>query len=289
MTKKDVSIILVNYKTRDVTRNCLKSIYEKTDASGFFNGFDIWVVDNDSKDGSVEMIKAEFPEVNLIENKENVGFGRANNMALEKTDAKYLLLLNTDTILVNNAIKILFDFMEKTTDAGACGGYLLDTNGEAMHSFGDLPSLKLYIFRHLGLSFLLKKKNPQRDEVQEVEQIIGADLMIRKSVLDETGAFDPAFFLYMEELELQYRINKKAKIYYVPEAKIIHLKGASSSNKWKRKQIIKKSEFIYYVLTNPNVSKTFLKILFTLTNLYTLFVTPKETLEFLRYIWTENE
>ena len=105
----DVSIILVNYNTKELTGDCIKSVYELTrDIS-----YDIFVVDNASSDGSVQMIKEEFPAVKLIESPENLGFGRANNLAIKQSEAKYCFLLNTDTVLVNNAVKILFDFMEK--------------------------------------------------------------------------------------------------------------------------------------------------------------------------------
>jgi len=104
----DVSIILVSYNTKNLTRECLKSVYEKTEGIEY----DIWVVDNASSDGSPQMIKEEFLGVKLIESPENLGFGRANNIAIKQSDAKYCFLLNTDTILINNAVKILFDYMD---------------------------------------------------------------------------------------------------------------------------------------------------------------------------------
>ena len=107
----DVSVILVSYNTETLTKDCLNSLYEKTQGINF----DVWVVDNNSKDNTCEMIKKEFPQVNLIENKKNKGFGAANNQAIKESKAKYVFLLNTDTVLINNAIKILYGISKNTT------------------------------------------------------------------------------------------------------------------------------------------------------------------------------
>ena len=124
----DVSIIIVNYNTCEITKNCLTSIYEKTKEINF----EIIVSDNGSKDGSIEMIRTEFPEVSLIENNANLGFGTANNRALAVAKGKYVFYLNSDTILLNNAVKIFFDHWENAVDKdtiGALGANLLDTQG----------------------------------------------------------------------------------------------------------------------------------------------------------------
>ena len=126
MVRKDVSIILVSYKTKDLTRNCIKSIVEKTKNISY----DIFVVDNNSQDGTCEMLKEEFPFVKLIENSQNIGFGAANNLAIKESDAEYVFLLNTDTLLVNNAVKILHDFLENNRQVGVCGANLYDENIE---------------------------------------------------------------------------------------------------------------------------------------------------------------
>lgn len=241
----DVSIILVSYNTRELTKSCIKSIYEKTEGLNF----DIWVVDNASKDGSCEMIKKEFPEVKLIESQENLGFGRANNLAIRQTDAKYVFLLNTDTVLVNNAIKILFDFMEKSENLsiGACGGQLYNEDMSYQGSSGNFDNMNLkYLFKKsLGLNWtsrierlkyifrrdVLKKGFVEKETewgAYHVDFIIGADLMIRKSVLDRVGAFDERFFMFSEEAELCFRIKKSGfKNVIVSEAKIVHFGGGT--------------------------------------------------------------
>lgn len=201
----DVSIILVNYNTKYVTLDCLKSIYEKT----FGIEVEIIVVDNASIDGSVSAIREQFPEVKIIENPENIGFGRANNVGVLNSCGKYVFFLNTDTVLINNAIKILFDFMEKDSSVGVCGGNLFDEKMKYVHAYGSFDSPLDMFLRISGLRYIFKRQlnNLNREVLQEVDQIIGADLMVRKSVLDQVGLFDRRFFLYFEESELQFRIK----------------------------------------------------------------------------------
>lgn len=280
----DVSIILVNYNTKDLTLNCLNSIYEKTEDIEF----DIFVVDNASNDGSCEAVKKAFPNVKLISNNENIGFGRANNIAINQSNAKYVFLLNTDTILINNAVKILFALLEANSKAGACGGNLFDLNMKPVHSYGFFNSPKRQLLRLLGMRYFLKniKNDANRDELQEVEQIIGADLMIRKDVLDQIGIFNEKFFLYYEESELQFRIRKAGfNILYCPDAQIFHLEGASTKkNKKLRRQMIMQSEYLYFTLCYDS-HKFLLRILCTLPNLYRFISAPKHTAKALKYIW----
>ncbi len=281
----DVSIILVNYNTKDLTLECISSIYEKT--SGI--DFEIFVVDNASQDGSALAIKETFPNVKLIENKENIGFGRANNIAIKQSNAKYVFLLNTDTILINNAVKILFDIIESDEKIGACGGNLFDKEMNHVHSYGYLNTPKRSLLRLLGLRYFLKdfKNDLERDKFQEVEQVIGADLMLRKDMLDKIGSFNEKFFLYFEESELQHRIKKAGyKILYTPEAKIFHLEGASTKqNKKFRRQIITESEYLYFSLCFPEIPKIFLRLLCTIAQLYRLFTAPSYTFKAFKYIW----
>ena len=232
----DVSIILVSYNTEALTRECLKSVMEKTQGLTY----DIWVVDNNSSDNSCEMIKKEFPQVRLIENKENKGFGAANNQAIKQSNAKYVFLLNTDTLLINNAIKILFDYMEENPQIGACGGNLYDANGRHVHCYGHYKTFTSKMVKTFKLGAFFPKEKAinedkgenERDEFKEVDIIVGANLMMRKCVLDEVGIFDEEFFLYDEETELQFRIKKAGyKIMLNPSSKIAHLEGKSTKNR----------------------------------------------------------
>lgn len=281
----DVSIILVNYNTRKLTMECLKSIYEKT--SGV--NFEVIVIDNASEDDSIQAIKKNFSQVQVIESPINLGFGRANNLGIKASKAKYVFFLNTDTVLINNAVKILFDFMENDKEAGACGGNLFDEKMKPVHSFGFLKTPQSHFLRLSGLRYFCEdsSNDSNRDKVQQVEQIIGADLMIRKSVLNETGVFDERFFLYFEESELQFRIQKAGyKIFYTPEAQIFHFEGGSSpKNKKFRRQVIAQSEYLYFSLCCKQTPQLILNLLCTIPLLYRLFYAPTYTINVLKYIW----
>ncbi|MGM9994014.1 MAG: glycosyltransferase family 2 protein [Candidatus Avigastranaerophilus sp.] len=231
----DVSVILVSYNTLDLTRNCLKSLYEKTNGVNF----EIFVVDNNSKDGSPEMVEREFPDVKLIRNSENKGFGAANNIAIRKSSAKYILCLNTDTVLTGNSIKQFFDYMEQNPDAGAMGGQLTDINGNPLSSVGFFAGTKRLLFSLFGLRYIFPKYYEEKfalvkavnyDSITEVDSISGADLFLRKSLIDKIGAFDEQFFMYFEETDLCYRVHKAGyKVIYFPQSRIIHLEGRSFS------------------------------------------------------------
>lgn len=241
----DVSIILVNYKTKELTINCIKSIQEKTKDLKY----EIILVDNASTDGSVNFFENNYKnKIIFIKNTENLGFGKANNRGIEIAKGKYVFLLNSDTLLINNAIKILFDFMEKTKECGICGGNLYTKELQPTHSFlRKFPSLLLEIQEYI------KKKEKTRNDFnytnfeQEVAYITGADMFIRKEILEKSGYFDKDFFMYFEETELSYRIKRLGyKIVSVPQAKIIHLEGKSTIFKERKFTMYLESKYKFY-------------------------------------------
>ena len=207
----DVSVIFVNYKTKDLTINAINSVIEKTKGISY----EIFVVDNASNDGSIEAIEKEFPNINIIKNKVNGGFGYANNLAIKEAVGKYVFCLNTDTLLYNNAIKIMYDFMEQNSDVGVCGGSLLDENLNYTAQLCKFP--RLFNFT------IIDKQNDSDSKPIPVDWVCGADIFIRRKILYDTGLFDDEFFMYREEIDLCKRIkNLKYQIYLVPESKIIH-------------------------------------------------------------------
>lgn len=236
----NVSIIIVNYNTKQLLADCLKSIYEQTkDIS-----FEVIVSDNGSVDGSIEMLKTDFPQVILIENNANLGFGAANNRGLAVAKGKYIFYLNSDTILLNNAVKIFFDYWEENGEKenlGALGCNLQNINGNTVHSGDTLPTSidfsnhlhTLYGFTKLTLlSIFFHKKLPlpvprnSKKHLGDIGYIIGADLFVRN---DESAKFDEDFFMYYEEIYLQWLLQrKKKKRIIIDTPKIIHLEGASS-------------------------------------------------------------
>lgn len=253
----DVSVIIVNYNTLELTKNTIESVFEKTKGLNY----EVILVDNASTDGSVEFFENNYKEkIIFIKNNKNLGFGRANNKGIEIARGKYVFLLNSDTLLINNAIKILFDFMEQNIECGVCGGNLYDIDLKPTHSFlVDLPymTLKTEFDSYLNIvSKLYRKLRKKRKDFnynnapQKVGYITGADMMIRKKVLDKVGMFDRDFFMYSEEVELTYRIYKAGYTSFsVPQAKIIHLEGRSTIFKENKVRMMLESKYKYFYKT----------------------------------------
>lgn len=288
--QKDVSIILVNYKTKELTCQCLKSIYEKTKDLNF----DIFVVDNASYDGIEDILKVDFPDVKFIQNNENKGFGAGNNTALRVIDSKYVFLLNTDTILINNAVKILFDFIEANPNIGACGGNLYDEKNNNIHSYGNISDLTDLFLKTFFLRYFFPKRhkkmkdygtNKEREQ-KSVDFITGADLMIRKEALDKAGLFDERFFMYAEEAELQYRIKKAGyDIFIVPEAEIIHLHNKSPKKRERMYFEFLKSKYLFFRLCyGTKENHWFIKALFYIGCFSKIFSHKKPVCDLFKYI-----
>ena len=230
----DVSVIIVNYNTKELTRNCIDSVFAQT--SGVT--FEVILVDNASTDGSVELFEKD-KRIRFIESGGNLGFGKANNLGYQHAAGKYLFLLNSDTLLLNNAIKEFFLQMEQRDEPIACMGCLLvDAKCQSIHSYGNFMTLRNEMIRkplfYLHKYFSVKEgfdDNPLRqidDHCFEVEYVTGADLFMRKTVADQYGLFDPDFFMYYEECEMQYRYRKHGYFSAITDApKVQHLVGGS--------------------------------------------------------------
>lgn len=238
----DVSIIIVNYNTLELTKNTIESVMEKTKEIKY----EIILVDNASTDGSVEFFESNYGEkIIFIKNDKNLGFGRANNKGIEIAKGKYVFLLNSDTLLINNAVKILYDFMEKNQSCGICGGNLYDKDLKPTHSFHKkiVTNLQEVITQNI------KKVEDYNysNYPYEVECITGADMMIRKNILTKLNCFDEDFFMYAEDYELSYRFLKhNYSIISVPQAKIIHFEGKSSKIKKEKVKMILESKYKYF-------------------------------------------
>lgn len=231
----DLSIIIVNYNTREFLRGCLKSIYETVQNIKF----ETYVVDNASIDGSAEMVECDFPQVKLIKNKENLYFSKANNQAIEISAGRHTLLLNPDTVVYPEAIENMVEFMDRNIDVGAIGAKLLNGDGSVQISgyYCKFPSLFQVLFFYTALRHIAKKfsvltykfyHHSNTDNPCEVDQPPGACLMIRRSVFDAVGLLDENFPLFFNDVDLCYRIKKTGwKIFYYPTAKMIHYGGAS--------------------------------------------------------------
>lgn len=232
-TDVDVSIIIVNYNTLEITKNCIDSIFEHTSEVDF----EVIVVDNDSCDGSKEILSADNRIV-YIQSGGNLGFGRANNLGYAKATGKYLFLLNSDTLLLNNAVKLFYDIAENdSSEVGCWGTMLIDKDGNQVVSYGKFLSIwyDLYLnWIKLPLSILIHKPvsvnlyNYPVSKQGFVDYITGADIFMRKSVAYKYGLFDANFFLYFEETDMERRYAVHGiKRRICTEPKIIHLEGGS--------------------------------------------------------------
>ena len=277
--KMDVSVILVNYNTRVLTIQCLQSIFEQTKDLAF----EVLVVDNNSNDGTKQEIKKTFPQVQLIENSENIGFGRANNIGIQCAKGKYLFFLNTDTILLNNAVKLFFDFAEghPLISLGGIGSVLLDEKMNPTHSSNSFPN-KWEPIKSQFLGYFTKKyvsieirrelsRYTKEMSFIEVDYVTGADLFVLKSRIEEFEGFDPNFFMYFEESDLQYRMHAKGyRNLLIDGPQIIHYQGSSDSkpNYLPAKRAMNdKSMFYYFKKRSGMVSYTLFRLGYFLVKL----------------------
>lgn len=244
----DVSVIIVNYKSAALVADCIRSVNDKT----LGIEYEIIIVDNDSQDGSVEMLAHEFGNsITILEAKDNLGFGKANNLGAQLAKGEFLFLLNPDTVLVNNAMKILIEYIKNHEDVGVAGANLYGPEMTAAPSyceaFDDIRSEK----KQAAWTTILSRKSREKiqqalhlspkpfehtfnysNDPKEVAYIFGADMMMRRELFEKVGGFDPDFFMYAEEEELSWRIHKlNKKSVSVPKAKIIHLEGMTLKTK----------------------------------------------------------
>lgn len=255
----DVSVCIVSWNTKDLLYNCIKSIKEKT----FGVNYEIIIVDNASSDGSSEMVRVQFPECKLIESKDNLGFAKGNNVAVEEASGKYILYLNPDTEVVTNAIHGMFRFLETSKAYGAVGCKLTDVQGNIQFTCASAFPTPL---SELSFLFLLNRFFPKSKyfsareldywdhmDSKDVDCLSGACIMAKRELIEKLGGFDGNIFMYSEDLDLCYRILKEnQRIYYLSTETIIHNEGASSrkKNKLHFAALMQKQSNYYFIRKN---------------------------------------
>jgi GT2 family glycosyltransferase len=270
----DVSIIIVNFNTRPLVLKCLESIFRTTRRLDF----EVILVDNASTDGSIKAVVARFPSVEILAQEENLGFARANNLAIKRSRGKFILLLNPDTELVDGVVSILARFLEDHPDAGAAGCRLLNSDGSlqaSSYNFPTVPGVFASVFR-------LKKVIPLRWlregplggwigsrvryfdrhlSTQRVDFVTGACMMVKGSVVDEVGLLDESFFIYFEEIDWCYRMREAGWFtYFVPSARALHHIGQSSRQVSRRSFLeMHRSRLHYYRKHFPAASLAVVK------------------------------
>ena len=244
----DLSVVIVNWNTEALLRDCLRSVYRTIEGIAF----EVIVVDNASGDGSVAMLKVEFPQVRRIENFENRGFAAANNQAFRIMKGRYALLLNSDTVLTDGAVRELYVFMEGHPEAVMACGQLLNADGSKQNSIAAFPTLLTLLTNTSLLEYFFPRKYPsKRYEYSapiEVDSGIGACLIVRKSAIDGVGGFDERYFFFFEETDWA-RTMKKAggKAFHVPTAKIYHLQGKSVGADVRSRILFYRSRYLYFM------------------------------------------
>lgn len=228
-------MVIVNYNVEYFLEQCLNSVFHALkNVSG-----EVFVVDNDSIDSSIEMVKEKFPEAILIENKKNVGFSIANNQAIAQAKGEYVLLLNPDTVVEEDTFVRCVDFMDEHLEAGGLGVRMIDGKGRFLpESKRGLPTPKVAFYKIFGISKLFPKSKRfgqyhlgflDEFETNEIDVLSGAYMLMRREALEKVGVLDEAFFMYGEDIDLSYRIKLGGfKNYYFPETQIIHYKGEST-------------------------------------------------------------
>jgi N-acetylglucosaminyl-diphospho-decaprenol L-rhamnosyltransferase len=230
----DVSAIVVNWNTHDLLAQCLASLL---DTIGSLD-MEVLVVDNASSDGSQAMVRSRFPDVRLIENRENVGFARANNQATALSRGRYMLMINSDAIATPGAIQSMVDLADAESRAGIVGAQLLNPDGSFQASHTSFPTLWQEFLILTGLGRLLRGRwypshGPMQDRgPQIVDYVEGACLLVRRQAIEEVGGLDEGYFMYAEEVDWCYAMKQGDwQVWYQPNARIIHYGGASSCHR----------------------------------------------------------
>jgi len=251
----DVSVVIVNYNTRDILLQCLKTLYQYTKNVSM----EVIVVDNDSHDGSVDAVRNAYPQVDLIPSDTNLGFGKANNLGMRKATGRYVCLVNSDVELLEDTFSIMIKYMDDNAKIGVTGPKTINGNKELNPNVRLAPTLWNLFCDSYYLSKVLRfiplfqgrtLRNFDYDKISDVEVLSGCFMMVRKEALDEVGMFNDIFFIYGEDTDWNYRFLKAGwRVVYYPVSTVIHLEGASSSKEGVRFPVeMEKADLQYWNL-----------------------------------------
>jgi len=270
-TSPDLSIIIVSWNVETLLRDCLHSI----EAGRGGLAVEVIVVDSLSTDGSPEMVAAEFPWVTLIRCHENVGFPKGNNLGIAKAHGRYILLLNPDTLIQGEALALMVQYFEESTEVGVLGPQLHNADGSVQSSRRRFPNLAIGLFESTWLQPFAPKHMLDNyyaldlpdDEINDVDWVMGAALMTRQTVIDQVGGMDEAYFMYSEELDWCRRIKDAGwRVVYLPTAKVTHFQGQSSDQVVVQRHIyFNKAKLRYFRKYHGRAAATILR-LFLLSN-----------------------
>lgn len=269
----ELSIIIVNYNTREFLENCLRSIFKST--TGLV--YEVIVVDNNSTDGSLQMIRKMFPQVLLLHNKENLGFSRANNLGYSHSKGKHLLFLNSDTLILDGAIEKMLNYLQSHPQVGIVGPKILNAQHQPTRSYMRFLDIKTLFLGSKYFKFFDVEKYRMHfssydfSSVQHVPWVSGACLMVKRNIFQKAGLFDESYFLYFEDMDLCLQIQKLGyQIAYLPTAEIVHLFGGSSLGRSVQlSQVYKNSMLLYFKKNFPAfhywIAKLYLNLFYKFT------------------------
>jgi len=276
---KDLTVSIVSYNSLNFLRDCLDSILENPPSLKY----EIIVVDNASADGSCELVQKNFPQVKLLRNSKNTGFAAANNKAISKTNSKYILLINSDCKVYKNSLDNLVSFMEKNKKVGIAGPKIINSDGSVQLSCRKFPSIFNAAFHTILTNIVpnnpfsrkYKLADVNRDTPFEVDWVSGSAMIIRRKALEDTGPIDERYFMYVEDLDLCYRMWQKSwKVYYYPCASILHHIGGSSGNSELKACFRMQRSVFYFFWKNYRKSwKVFLIPLLIIVLAFRVFIT----------------
>ncbi len=264
---KTLSIVIVNYNVKDLLKRCLESIFQyEKDVE-----FEVIVVDNDSKDHSQKMLKSDFPQVKVMQNKRNLGFSAGCNQGIRESRGRYLLLLNPDTELTPGGLKNMIDFMDSRPKAGICGPKMTDQEGNLQFSCRSFPSYltaisssqsvmhRIFPGNFLSQKYLLKEKD--HSQTGEVDWVSGSCLLAKRGMLEKVGLLDERFYMYVEDVDLCYRAKTAGfSVYYFPSVVVIHHVG-KSTQKRKIDMLVEHHKSMYHFYNKHHDPNVFLKAL----------------------------
>ncbi len=267
----DMSIVLVCWNNKAYLDPCLKSLYE----GGLKSSFDVIVVDNGSTDGSQQMLAEKYPQVKLIQNAGNVGLGKASNQGIEATNGRHVLLLNNDTLVNAPALDVLVEYLDAHPEVGATAGKLLNPDGSFQSGFAPFSTLleEFLIVTHIGeLLWTGYPSHGDSNEIKATGWMSSACLLVRRAAFDKIGLLDEGYFIYGDEADLQYRLNKAGwKVVFLPNSSIIHF-GGRSMDRWKRRKMVYRGKMMFYKKNYGFISTFLLRLLFLVMSLLKLLV-----------------
>ncbi len=255
-----LSVVIVTMNNKKYLQTCLSSLY----SGELQTAFEVIIVDNGSADGTQIMLREMFPEVQLLQHKVNVGLSRASNCGITASRGRYVMLLNDDTVVDGSSIESMIDFLATHPDAAAVGGRLLNPDGSLQAGYNYFPSLTEEFLIATRIGNMLQTGYPLREgngEVRPVDWLGSACLLLRREALSEVGLLNEEYFIYGDEVDLQYRLRHAGwRVYYLPFSSTIHF-GGRSMDRWRRRKMVYRGKMLFYRNNYGRLRSTLLRLM----------------------------